>query len=205
MMPNRKIERTFWENGQMLVAGIDEVGRGALAGPVVAAAIVLPQRCKLSMVRDSKLMTPKARFHAAMHIKRQAIAIGIGWASNHEIDKYGLTWAVRQSGIRAISDVKSATINAVILDGNYNYLKETHNSVTIIKADQSCLCVAAASVIAKVTRDNYMELLARAYPQYGFESHKGYGTNSHWQALKDAITPAHRQLFLRKWKALSVN
>lgn len=237
MIPNRKVEKSFWAQGHQFVAGVDEVGRGALAGPVVAAAVILPSRYLLSSVRDSKLMTPKARQQAAILIKQQAVAVGIGWVSNVEVDKNGLTWAVRQSGERALLEAETSLrcqfnpvdrffrqavikvdiqnsndakrrknlISAVILDGKHNYLSTTHNSVAVIKADQSILCVAAASVIAKVARDSYMELFAIAYPTYGFSSNKGYGTALHLRAVQDKVTPLHRRLFLRKQQALGVN
>ncbi len=193
-LPTRKAERNFWESGHKVVAGLDEVGRGALAGPVVAAAVILPGRCALKGVKDSKQLSVMQRSAAAALIKRQANAVGIGWVSHEDVDKYGLTWAVRQSGLRALENL-GHEVDAVILDGNHNYLKDTHNSISIIKADQKSLCVAAASVIAKVARDNYMSLLDNAHPQYSFAANKGYGTSSHKQALANGLSAVHRRSF----------
>ncbi|HSX41597.1 MAG TPA: ribonuclease HII [Candidatus Saccharimonadales bacterium] len=197
--PSRKAERVWWEQGHRLVAGIDEVGRGAYAGPVTAAAVILPERCRLGAVRDSKMLDGLSRESASMLIKQQAVAIGLGWASPIEVDQYGLTEAVLRAGQRALADLRSP-YDAVLLDGNHNYLKEFARSRSIIKADQSSLCVAAASVIAKVARDNYMQRLALMYPEFGFDSHKGYGAPAHWAALNLlGLSPQHR----RRWRPLA--
>lgn len=194
MTPTRKVERSFWNDGHKVVAGLDEVGRGALAGPVVAAAVVLPERCRLKGVKDSKQLSAMKRDEASTLIKQQAMAVGIGWVSHEDVDEHGLTWAVRQSGLRALAALEH-NVDAVILDGNHNYLKDTHNSHAIIKADQSSLCVASASIIAKVARDNYMGLIDKVHPAYNFASNKGYGTISHRKALKESVSPIHRRSF----------
>lgn len=180
--------------GYPLVAGIDEVGRGCWAGPVVAAAVLLPDGCRLPGVHDSKLLSPGQRAAAARLIKRRAVAIGIGWVSVAEIDAQGLTWAVQQSGLRALYDLRHP-YHAILLDGNHNYLRDLFVSQTIIKGDQLSLQIAAASVIAKVARDNYMTYQHKLYPEYDFASNKGYGTPRHAVAVRQALSPLHRRLF----------
>lgn len=169
--------------------GVDEAGRGPLAGPVTVAAVALPDGCKLPGVRDSKLMTPRQRRVAAREIRQQAIAIGIGWASSAAIDELGLTLTLQLAGQRALRHIYTDTI---LLDGNHNYLADPR-ATTIIGGDRNHLCIAAASIIAKTARDAYMERLALVYPHYGFGGHKGYGTPAHLLALKTfGPTPYHR-------------
>jgi ribonuclease HII len=180
--------------GYPLVAGIDEVGRGCWAGPVVAAAVVLPDGIRLPGVHDSKLLSPDQRTASARLIKRRATAVGVGWVSVAEIDAHGLTWAVQQSGLRALYDLRYP-YHAILLDGNHNYLKELFLSQAIIRGDQLSLQIAAASVVAKVARDQYMALQHQLYPQYDFASNKGYGTPRHALAVRDGLTPLHRRLF----------
>lgn len=180
--------------GFNVVAGVDEVGRGSWAGPVVAAAVILTPSCRLPGVRDSKLVKPSDRIELADLIKRRAMAVGLGWSSHGEVDRYGLTWAVRQSGLRALNNL-DRPFDVVILDGNHNYLKRSHRAVAIIRADQTCLNVAAASIVAKVARDRYMQLMHRLYPQYGFSYHKGYGTPKHRRVIQLGLSPIHRRRF----------
>ncbi len=178
------------------IAGIDEVGRGCLAGPVVAAAVILGENIDIPLLRDSKKLSKKQRDMTVIEIKQQSKAIGIGWVSATAVDKFGLSWAVKESGIRALQDLEQQ-VDFVILDGNQNYLKDTeYQSEAYIGADATEGCVAAASIIAKCARDNYMELASKAYPGYGFESHVGYGTAKHKSAIVElGITPLHRQSF----------
>jgi ribonuclease HII len=177
-----------------VLAGIDEVGRGAWAGPVVAAAVILPNRLQLPGLADSKLMTLAGRERLNREIRRRALAIGLGWVSSTELDANGLTWAVRESGLRALAGLAVPPESfTVILDGSHNYLSETHDSHAIVKADALVTPVAAASVIAKVARDHYMTALARLLPGYGFEQHKGYGTVIHRSGLTNlGPSSAHR-------------
>jgi ribonuclease HII len=198
--PSRKAERMHWEAGHQTVAGIDEVGRGAWAGPVVAAVVVLPQRCQLAGVRDSKLLSALQRRQLARRIRQQALRIGIGWADNSIVDEAGLTAAVHHSALHALSQV--GKIEQVILDGNHNYLKNSHRSQAIVKADQSSLCVAAASVIAKVARDQYMELLHQLDPVYNFASNKGYGSPVHLAALRSTGLSAYHR---RRWRPVAAS
>ncbi len=167
-------------HGHMLV-GIDEVGRGCLAGPLVAGAVVLGPR--INGLRDSKLLTREQRETLALRIERKAIAYGLGWATPAEIDQLGLTTANGLAMQRAL-DCITCEYDEIILDGSYNYLKDNPLSKAIIKADQTVKAVSAASIIAKVARDNYMRNQAEIYPGYLFESHVGYATKAHRAALK---------------------
>lgn len=186
------------------VIGIDEVGRGAWAGPVVAGAVILPWGLQLNDLADSKLVPPARRLMLDRLIRRSATVIGLGWVSAAEVDTQGLTWAVRQSGLRALADLalacdyQSAVVStpAIILDGRHNYLKDTHPSIAIVKADSLITPVAAASIVAKVARDRYMQMLARLHPGYAFERHVGYGTTAHRTALSLlGLCPHHRRSF----------
>ncbi len=165
-----------------VVVGIDEVGRGAWAGPVVAVAVILPPHLIVDGLRDSKLLSPLRRRALDRDIRRLALAVGLGWVSAAEVDEQGLSWAVRQSGLRALANL-DASFDLAILDGKHNYLADTQRSITLVKADQLVAPVAAGSVVAKVARDRYLERLASRYPGYGFELHKGYGTLAHTQSL----------------------
>ncbi len=192
--PSMALVRELRAEGFELVVGIDEVGRGCLAGPVVAAAVLLADEIKLPGVRDSKLLPPANRERLARRVKQAALAVGLGWVRHSEIDEHGLTWAVRQSGLRALGDLQSQA-DFVILDGNHNYLAETHRSRAYIKADMTCLPVAAASIIAKVARDQYMHRVAALYPGFGFETNVGYATPLHLRALRLNVSPIHRRSF----------
>lgn len=193
--PARSIENKLLAHYSS-IAGVDEVGRGCLAGPVVAAAVILGETIDIPLLRDSKKLSKRQRDKAVIEIKQQSKAIGIGWVSAAEVDEQGLSWAVKESGLRALQDIYLQP-DFVILDGNQNYLKDTeYESEAYIGADATESCVAAASIIAKCARDNYMELAARAHPGYGFESHVGYGTTKHKTAIGElGITPLHRQSF----------
>lgn len=190
--PNRRHEAELWRSGFGLVVGVDEVGRGSLAGPVTAAGVILPKNCRLPGVRDSKLLTKLQRHRLAERIKRTALAIGVGWANSLEVDEMGLTWAVTQSGLRALSQLQR--FDAVLLDGNFNYLPN-HRTTTIVKGDRCCLSVAAASIVAKVARDNYMAKMHQLYPEFAFDQNVGYGTRRHLKQLSQGLTPLHRRSF----------
>lgn len=177
------------------ICGIDEVGRGAWAGPVVAAAVILPFGVQLDGLRDSKLMTPASRLRLDRAVRRTALAVGIGWVDAREVDAEGLSWAVRRSGERALAAM-DADFDLVILDGNWNYLAHEPRARVVIKGDALVTPVAAASVIAKVARDRYMWMADAAYPGYGHAAHKGYGTANHRRALSDlGATPFHRMSY----------
>jgi ribonuclease HII len=177
----------------MTVVGIDEVGRGCWAGPVVAGAVILGP--PIVGLKDSKLLSKKRREGLAEVIRRQALAVGLGWVTPAEVDALGLTAAVGLAMQRAIEQITIA-YDAIIIDGNINFLIENPKASAIIKADMSVQAVSAASIVAKVARDNYMAEIAQQYPQYGFERHVGYGTALHLERLRrHGASAMHRQSF----------
>ncbi len=180
----------------MIIVGIDEVGRGSWAGPVVAGAVILPSVFHLPGLRDSKLIGASERRQLNRLIRQQAVAAGIGWVSSAEVDAHGLSWAIRHSGLRALA-VLGTSYDHVILDGKHNYLlNEAFSSEVIVAADSSIPAVSAAAILAKVARDTYMSRLAKRYPGYGFKRHVGYGTAFHRQALeRSGVTDIHRQSY----------
>lgn len=167
-----------------------------MAGPVVAGAVILDKRIR--GLKDSKKLTRLERKRLDVIIRRKAAAFGIGWASHLEIDEFGLTQAVRLAMERAVKAVRlqTAQYEEIIIDGNYNFLKDMLGSRTVIKADDTVPAVSAASIIAKVARDNYMIKMAEQYPGYRFESHVGYCTANHRQALQElGLCELHRRSF----------
>lgn len=166
------------------MVGIDEVGRGSWAGPVTVGAVVAPNR-HLAGVRDSKLLTPAERDVAAARIRDWALAFGVGHASDRECDDLGMTAALRLAAERALAQVEASGFIAdrVILDGKHDYLGLGARCTTVIKGDMKILSVAAASVIAKVTRDRIMAEEAEHYPHYLFDSNRGYPAPAHRLAL----------------------
>ncbi|HEX7259388.1 MAG TPA: ribonuclease HII, partial [Candidatus Saccharimonadia bacterium] len=193
----------LWDQGHDLVIGIDEVGRGCLAGPLTVAAVGLPKQHRIRGIRDSKWLTPKEREQAARQIRMSAAVIGIGWASHSEIDELGLTSALGLAGRRAL--LRLPRKSAIILDGKHNYLYDAYAVTTQVKADQTCKAVAAASVIAKVARDHYMELVHHLHPQYGFNTNRGYGSARHLSELAaSGPSPFHRRSFNPLREALIV-
>lgn len=190
-----------------MILGIDEVGRGPWAGPLVVGAVVLPDGYTLEGLTDSKKLTAKKRTELDAHIRKQALGYGLGWVHAEELDKIGLAAALRLATIRAVEAVQSP-YHEIIIDGTINFLKETTKGrfvTTMPKADLLVPAVSAASIIAKVARDAYMEAQSELYPEYGFGSHVGYGTAKHNQALiKHGVTPLHRKSFAPIAKLLSV-
>jgi len=181
---------------KQIIVGVDEVGRGPWAGPVASAAVALYTDTKLYGIKDSKLLNHRQRMKLAGKIRQRAVGIGIGWASHSEIDEFGLTQATRLCMQRAVSYL-GCQIDEIIIDGNYNYLAQTHPAKAVVKADRSYKCVSAASIIAKVARDFYMQKMAHIYPGYGFEFHVGYGTKLHLQKLQEfGASPIHRRSYL---------
>lgn len=182
--PSLRLERRCWQAGEQVVCGIDEVGRGAWAGPVTVAAVV-PAPEHLRGVRDSKELTPLEREKAASKVLAWAVAIGIGHASYEECDELGMTAALRAAGRRALTQLamRGYEPDRIILDGKHDYLALGARVTTVIKADATSLAVAAASCVAKVTRDALMHEEAEHYPPYGFESNVGYPAPVHKAAL----------------------
>ncbi|MEX2144123.1 MAG: ribonuclease HII [Anaerolineales bacterium] len=184
--PSLEFEDPLWAAGLTRLAGIDEVGRGALAGPVYAGAVVLPSRtsilAELYGVRDSKQMTPEERAEWAPVIMEKALEYAVGWASCKEIDRYGIAPATKLAARRALKGLP-AQAQHLLLD--YIKLEKVQLPQTpILGGDARCLSIAAASVIAKVARDAELRALDRRFPRYGFGSHKGYATEEHLAAIK---------------------
>lgn len=181
------------------IIGIDEVGRGCWAGPVVAAAVALddlldPRDAHPIRIADSKILTRSQREDAVLVIKRIALGYGIGWVGAEEVDRVGLTQAVRQAMELAYKGL--CVKGEIIIDGNINYLAHIGASKAVVKADASVLAVSAASILAKVARDDYMRECAVEYPQYGFDAHVGYGTRRHAAALaRHGACSLHRMSF----------
>lgn len=186
--------------GVRLVAGVDEVGRGVWAGPVTAAAVILPLGLELAGVTDSKQMSLRARLAADRLVRSRALGIGIGWAGAGEVDELGLSEAIRLAGRRALLGL-AVEPEFVLLDGTWNYLDD-YPTVTLAKGDALLPPVAAASIIAKVARDRYMAAQAHRYPGYGFERHVGYGTAQHRAAVtRLGLSPLHRRSVRRAGEA----
>ena len=193
-----EIENGHFANGIEVICGVDEAGRGPLAGPVCAAAVILPRGLEIPGLNDSKKLTDKRRRELMPIIKEQAIAYGIAFASHEEIDEINILQATFLAMERALEQLKIRPELALI-DGNRQ--KDFGINVeTVIKGDSRSANIAAASVLAKVTRDDYMEAMATEYPGYGFEIHKGYGTKAHYEALRNlGPSPIHRMTFLKKF------
>jgi ribonuclease HII len=173
--------------------GIDEVGRGCLAGPLVAGAVVLGRPIK--RLKDSKLLTRQQREKLSVLIYENALAVGLGWVEAAEIDELGLTAANGLAMRRALGQI-DIDYNEIIIDGSYNFLVDNEKARAVIKADTSVPAVSAASIIAKVARDDYMAKMAADFPDYGFERHVGYGTKMHLERLKlHGSCLLHRQSF----------
>lgn len=177
----------------MIIVGIDEVGRGCWAGPLVAGAVILDE--PIDGLKDSKKLGPARREELALLINLQAKAIGLGWVDAATIDRVGLTTAVKWAMERAMEEI-SAEYDEIIIDGNLNFLDTNAKARAVVKADDSVPSVSAASIVAKVARDKYMVEMAKLYPNYGFERHVGYGTALHLERLKKhGVTKLHRQSF----------
>ncbi len=192
------IENGHFEKGVVTICGVDEAGRGPLAGPVCAAAVILPAHLEIPGLTDSKKLSDKRRRELMPIIKEQAIAYGIGLASHEEIDSINILQATFLAMERAVAQL-TVKPDLLLIDGNRQ--KDFGINVeTVVKGDSLSANIAAASVLAKVTRDDLMLELAQTYPQYGFEIHKGYGTKAHYEALtKFGPSPIHRMTFLKKF------
>ena len=185
--------------------GIDEVGRGCWAGPLVAAAVEFDDDVEIVGLTDSKKLTAKRRAFLIHEIQAKAISIGVGWVFPKEINVLGLTETVRLAMQKAIDQIHLSG-QKIVIDGNYNYLPHIQNSSAVVKADGILQAASAASVIAKVLRDEYMVQLALKYPDYGFENHVGYGTFVHRLALeKYGVLPVHRIQYKPIKKILAVH
>ena len=193
-----EIENSFYSEEIRVICGVDEAGRGPLAGPVCAAAVILPKGLEIPGLTDSKKLTDKKRRELFPLIQEQAIAYGIGFATEQEIDEINILQATFLAMQRALNQL-TVKPDLALIDGNRE--KDFGLPVkTVVKGDSLSANIAAASILAKVTRDNLMQEMAETYPQYGFEIHKGYGTKAHYAALREhGACPIHRMSFLKKF------
>ena len=191
------LENEIYAEGFSLICGVDEAGRGPLAGPVCAAAVILPRGLEIEGLNDSKKLTEKKREALYDPIREQAIAYGIAFASVEEIEELNILNATFLAMNRAIEQL-SPVPELALIDGNRS-TGIRFPSRCVVKGDAKCADIAAASVLAKVTRDRYMLQMAEKYPGYHFEQHKGYGTKLHYDALREyGPSPIHRMSFLKK-------
>lgn len=190
------IERDLRNKGYGVICGVDEAGRGPLVGDVFAAAVILPFELEIAGLNDSKKLTPKKREELYEIITDKALACSVGRASCIEIDEINILNATYLAMNRALDELM-CTPDIAIIDGN-SY-KGDYNHLCVVKGDSKSASVAAASIIAKVERDRYMNEIAGIYPGYGFEKHKGYPTKKHYEAIElNGILDIHRKTFLRK-------
>ena len=193
-----QIEQEYFSEGIRLICGVDEAGRGPLAGPVCAAAVILPANLDIPGLDDSKKLSDKRRRELYPIIKEQAVAYSIAMVDHDQIDQINILQATLLAMEQAINglDIKP---ELALVDGN----REKDFGVpvkTVVHGDSLSASIAAASVLAKVTRDDHMLQMAQLYPQYGFEIHKGYGTKAHYAALTQlGASPIHRMSFLKKF------
>lgn len=186
-------ERELWEAGYTSIAGLDEVGRGSLVGPVMSAAVILPPQFYLPGLRDSKQLTALERERFAEAIYKEAVAVGIGSTPVEEIERTNIVEATKKSMIAAIQALTKAP-DYLLIDALKLPLSLPQRS--IVRGDRMSVTIAAASVVAKVTRDRYMVQISEEYPQYGFERNKGYGTQEHLEAIaRFGFSPIHRRTF----------
>ena len=190
------LENEIYASGVSCLCGVDEAGRGPLAGPVCAAAVMLPRGLDIPCLNDSKKLTEKKREELYGIICAGAVCYGVAFAGVEEIERLNILNATFLAMNRAIAQL-SVPPQLALIDGNRDSGIEAP-SRCIVKGDALCADIAAASVLAKVTRDRYMTALASEYPQYGFEKHKGYGTKQHYAAIREfGPSPAHRMSFLK--------
>ena len=190
------LENEIYASGVSCLCGVDEAGRGPLAGPVCAAAVMLPRGLDIPDLNDSKKLTEKKREELYGIICAGAVCYGVAFAGVEEIERLNILNATFLAMNRAIAQL-SVPPQLALIDGNRDSGIEAP-SRCIVKGDALCADIAAASVLAKVTRDRYMTALASEYPQYGFEKHKGYGTKQHYAAIREfGPSPAHRMSFLK--------
>lgn len=196
-MAMKKIENSLREKGYDLIAGVDEAGRGPLAGPVYAAAVILPPDTIIKGINDSKKLSEKRREELFEEITEKAVAYNICAIDEKRIDEINILNATFEAMNGAVSGL-SVKPDYVIIDGNrINGMTIEHE--TVVKGDAKSISIAAASILAKVSRDRFICEMAKKYPEYEFEKHKGYGTKAHTEAiLKYGVCPIHRKTFLKK-------
>ena len=193
-------EKRAGEQGFSAVCGIDEAGRGPLAGPVCAAAVILPPDCDIPGLNDSKKLSEKKRETLFPVIQEKALAFGIGWATAEEIDRVNILQATFLAMARAV-EALPAPADYALVDGNRMPPLPIPGE-TIVKGDATSASIAAASILAKVSRDRLLRRLDEEHPEYGFAKHKGYGTQAHYEAIrKYGLLPEHRRSFLKNLEA----
>ncbi len=187
-------ERQAHKSGYSLIAGIDEAGRGPLAGPVVSAAVVLPESFHVDDVDDSKQLTPKKRADLFPRIQEAALAVGVGIVAAETIDRINILQAALLSMAKAVENL-AIQPDYLLIDGSFPIPMDLPQNA-LPKGDSLSISIAAASIIAKVTRDRMMVVFDRTYPEYGFSQHKGYPTRAHREAIrKFGCSPIHRKTF----------
>lgn len=195
-MPDYSIENEIAERGFKLICGVDEAGRGPLAGPVCAAAVILENGTEIEGLNDSKKLTEKKREQLFDIIKEKAVAYSVAFASVEEIEELNILGATFLAMKRAVEGLQ-VEADFAIIDGNRLPSLDIQSQY-VIKGDAKSMSIAAASVLAKVTRDRLLLEYDKEYPEYKFAAHKGYGTKAHYEAIKEhGITPLHRKSFLK--------
>ena len=193
-----EIEHSYMDEGYQYICGVDEAGRGPLAGPVCAAAVILPHDLQILGLNDSKKLTDKKRRELFEVITSQAVAFAIALVDEKTIDSINILQATFRAMTKAVEEL-TIRPDVVLIDGNKTP-DIPYRSRAVVKGDSLSANIAAASILAKVTRDTLMEELDLQYPQYGFAVHKGYGTKRHYEALRDyGPCPIHRMSFLKKF------
>lgn len=192
-MNNYKFEEQYYNEGKVYIAGTDEVGRGPLAGPVVATAVIMPKGCYIEGVTDSKKLSEKKRKALKEEIEKKALSVVTVFISEEEIDEINIYEASRLAMTKAI---KGLTPKPDIVLSDAMPLHIDIETLPIIKGDQLSFTIGCASIIAKVIRDDYMDLMDKKYPEYGFKKHKGYPTKAHIEAInKYGVSPIHRKTY----------
>lgn len=196
-------EEDCWAQGYAMVCGVDEAGAGPLAGPVYAGAVILPRHSSLAGLNDSKQLTEKRREVLFPVIKETALAWAVASVDAEEIDATDILSA-RMKAMQLAIDALEPNADFALVDGNRDkgkYASITHSHRMIVKGDSLSVSIAAASILAKVSRDHFMLEMAEKYPEYHFEQHKGYGTKLHYEMLDQyGPSPIHRMTFLKKWE-----
>lgn len=193
-------EESFLQAGQGLVVGLDEVGRGAVAGPLAVGAVVLPRAPLVVGLNDSKQIMPEQRSEIAAIVKTTALAWTVVYVRADEIDRDGMTASLKRAFAMAVGDIEAKGIvpDVVLIDGNPLHIDK--REANVVKGDSKCASIAAASIVAKVTRDALMCDLAEEYPEYGLDGNKGYGSPQHIEAIREfGLTPIHRKSFCRSF------
>lgn len=193
-------EASFLKTGQHVIVGLDEVGRGAVAGPLAVGAVVLPSEPHIGGLNDSKQLTPEQREDVALHVKSIALAWTVVYIEPADIDRNGISASLTRAFAGAVEaiEARGVAIDVVLLDGNPLHIDE--REVNVVKGDAKCASIAAASIVAKVARDALMCDLAQTYPGYDLEGNKGYGSPQHIKAIKAmGLSPVHRASFCRSF------